>query len=1143
MKKLLLIIAASIIASSITAQPCTMGKAKNKLDINNVNTTILNSGDLWWDTQRAKYEVPKGSGNNALFNGALWIGGIDQGGEIRLAAMTYRQNGIDFWPGPLDTTTATTNSSVCNQYDRIWKVERHIVDSFRVHYKDPGYVIPKDILEWPGNGNTTIGQSKNLAPYIDVNTDGFYNALDGDYPAYNFTGTPSCNGNYLLGDQTLWWIFNDKGNNHTESKCNGALGIEIQAQAYAYKSINDLGNTTFYQYHITNRSSNTYSKMYVGQFTDVDMGYPFDDYVGCDVKRGMGIGYNGSPIDGSGYAGAYGNHPPAIGIDFLGGPLADANDGKDNDNDGTTDEPGERINMSKFVYFNNDFTTQGNPTKCNNYYNYLQGRWLDSTQITYGGNGKGGTIACDYMFPLDSDPTGIGTNGLPQAPWSESTSGNPLGDRRFLMSAGAFTMKPGDVQIITIGVIWAQDLNGNNLDAIKKLQKADDLIQTFYDSCYKSTYICDVPGASMNLNTNQLSVNCSCPVTGPTYKWDFGDGSTSTLQNPTHTYAAPGQYTVNLKITHNCSSDSISQKITVYKSAKPLGVKLQRMEGQGNGGWIVDMLKESEDSIFTNPSGRVLHPIYQALHGPVRIDVLDSTLVPKGVFALQFNDTTPNANWKLFKYNNSGLSSDTVYSSSAISIGNYQLIPGWGLAVQAKYSNNPGTTDSEHNGFLEASMEFTDPAKNWLTGLHDRDTTDNDNWIRSGQMTSSPFSPFDDYFNMGLPIDAFQHYEKVIGGTWAPYRLCAFSDAQQNCTAGPAWVKQIVNNKIQKTLSGVDVVITSDTSKWTRCPVLELQEQTALSEGNARKLDLRNSASVNKKGVKGDGVTASTNPSDPGYISATGMGWFPGYAINVETGERLNMAFGEDSGLPGENGQDMIWNPTANIWSNPVHKPLFGGKHYIYIFSHTSDLIASPVGFPGLPGSIPRYDGGLAIWKLLNTIKMTSSNDNAKKIVYNDAMWVNIPLLSTGHQLLESDARIRIRVSQKYAYGFSARNGTTASSTSVVDTLTNPFNKNFPLYNFSSANISTSIVKNNINDFNVNVFPNPANNEATFVLEGSSGTWQLGIYDINGKKIINYDRINEKQYNISCENMSAGIYFYLINNAEGKSKVGKLIVK
>ncbi len=50
-----------------------------------------------------------------------------------------------------------------------------------------------------------------------------------------------------------------------------------------------------------------------------------------------------------------------------------------------------------------------------------------------------------------------------------------------------------------------------------------------------------------------------------TYLWDFGDGSTSTLQNPTYTYASAGTYTVTFTVTNVTTggTSTISYNVTV----------------------------------------------------------------------------------------------------------------------------------------------------------------------------------------------------------------------------------------------------------------------------------------------------------------------------------------------------------------------------------------------------------------------------------------------------------------------------------------------------------------------------------------------------------------------------------------------------
>jgi PKD repeat protein len=47
------------------------------------------------------------------------------------------------------------------------------------------------------------------------------------------------------------------------------------------------------------------------------------------------------------------------------------------------------------------------------------------------------------------------------------------------------------------------------------------------------------------------------------YRWAFGDGGTSTNQNPAHTYLNPGDYTVTLTIYRGSSSSTATQVINV----------------------------------------------------------------------------------------------------------------------------------------------------------------------------------------------------------------------------------------------------------------------------------------------------------------------------------------------------------------------------------------------------------------------------------------------------------------------------------------------------------------------------------------------------------------------------------------------------
>ncbi|MEI6124344.1 MAG: M4 family metallopeptidase [Bacteroidota bacterium] len=64
--------------------------------------------------------------------------------------------------------------------------------------------------------------------------------------------------------------------------------------------------------------------------------------------------------------------------------------------------------------------------------------------------------------------------------------------------------------------------------------------------------------------------------------WKFGDGQTSTLQNPTHTYAANGVYTVKLKATNIYGNDSLTKTsyINISMPAGPIGTGATICTGQ-----------------------------------------------------------------------------------------------------------------------------------------------------------------------------------------------------------------------------------------------------------------------------------------------------------------------------------------------------------------------------------------------------------------------------------------------------------------------------------------------------------------------------------------------------------------------------------
>ncbi len=90
------------------------------------------------------------------------------------------------------------------------------------------------------------------------------------------------------------------------------------------------------------------------------------------------------------------------------------------------------------------------------------------------------------------------------------------------------------------------------------------------DTATKANYIQIFPPVSRFSSTPDCSNRMSLSFTDEsilpqTWLWDFGDGVTSTLQNPAHTYAAYGVYTVQLTVTNGSCSHTSSRSIVLIK--------------------------------------------------------------------------------------------------------------------------------------------------------------------------------------------------------------------------------------------------------------------------------------------------------------------------------------------------------------------------------------------------------------------------------------------------------------------------------------------------------------------------------------------------------------------------------------------------
>jgi hypothetical protein len=1321
-----------------TAEACSQATGFQFLNVNNVRARINTGGDMWWDLPGgtgAKYFIPSEGTQTSIYAGALWIGGLDINGQLKLAAQRFRQVGLDYWTGPLTIDgRASVESETCAEYDKHFKVTRAEVDLFLAWWASenkeeeyPGYQIPQSFYDWPAHGDVSLGQSYYLAPFKDVDEDGDYDPESGDYPYYdienelcptNFEGdtnyipepTPEARlgiveggilvDQILKGDETLWWVFNDKGDFHTETQ-GAAIGLEIRAQAFGFATNDVINNMTFYSYEIINRSTFTLTETFFAPWIDTDLGFANDDFVGCDVERGLGYCYNGRAVDGNNEPQSYGNQPPAVGVDFFQGPYLDpdfVDNPKEINGEQVVDESinginfgngivdDERYGMRRFLYHDNNSSPRGDPQVAAEYYNYLRGFWRDNTPMRYGGDAYNTGVVgpqCDFMFPGDSDPWNWGTGGDPPNGgyntngkyWTEEESGNNPFDRRFMQSAGPFTLRPGAVNYITVGIPWARANSGGPFASVELLRVVDDKCQSLFNNCFKVIDGPDAPDLSFTELDQSVIFYISNKLTSNNYQegyeefdpniptsdsveYDqyyrfegyqifqlrdatvgieniddpgqarlvaqfdirngvgriinyeddrsldalvpklrvdgaddgirhsfiltedaFAEGATQLVNHKQYYYTVLA-YAYNNFLTYSQDPGDLTgllgQQLPYLAGRKNIRTytviphrptngailnteygsqpEITRIEGRGNGRQDIEIRAEVVEQILSKPPSDSLNRIgsdnypiayelaYEENFGPVNVQIIDPLNVKPGIFELAFDSMFlqvrenvtgdiaivgdgDTASVKVSNWTLRDLTSDMVYASdTSIITSNEQLFPELGISVnieQVFYSgpydvgdDGNGTSVSAilaiENGSINSILSFADSSRPWLTGVPDVDIPGSSiNWIKAG---NSFGGGDDDMGSLTAPWDPNAVFEGIIQGTWAPYSMTSVSSP--NDVNGVAYGSLSKRNNELSNLSSIDVVFTSDKSKWTRCPVIEMQYDNKLAEGNARRFTLRRSFSVDKDGNFATDSVVSENENDPNYISYHGMGWFPGYAIDVETGERLNVIFGEDSWLSQENGRDMIWNPTSTLIDQTSGDWISGGKHYLYILRSLEYKATSNV-----PRDFyfPAYDAGAAMYEAINWADTASGQviSNTLNVVYSACNWVTLPLLVPGEELLSNDAKVRIRMSRPYDQHYAPL--------FIPDSIGSQYgsrNNNYPLYSFSTESVATEYENETAFDEDldmIRVVPNPYYAYSTYEtvpldnrvkITNLPDKCTVTIYTLSGTEIRKYEKDN-----------------------------------
>jgi len=448
-------------------------------------------------------------------------------------------------------------------------------------------------------------------------------------------------------------------------------------------------------------------------------------------------------------------------------------------------------------------------------------------------------------------------------------------------------------------------------------------------------------------------------------------------------------------------------------------LRITRIEGRGNNEDPLIPAEDLDEKIFNgNFNGEIE---YLGGFGPFELFISNPFEVRDGTFEVEFFDNNPDE---------SVIADDGFFRITKLETGEFyespfplgsnieQHIDKFGLGVRISQLHPPGSNPDivKNNGFLGGFIEYKNPhGPQWLSFVEDK--------TKDGNLNKDEIYDYiktekgnDDY-----PLDPNRSFIQKNESGFYPYCL---SDGRpiNMPMISPAWINSANSGTCQSpfglgALNNVDIVFTSDKSKWSRAVIVE-SSTNFISDGagssiESQQFDLLKRPAASK--LAGPDGMPLDDPNLP-----DGFGWFPGYAIDVATGKRLNIFFSEATIYRADNpamagvhddylvGNDRMWNPGLELEVDglPGESRYFtGGHHFIYVTSQ-------------------EYDGCQQIHSILNgSLPRPIRNPQ----VLRNINWAAVPLaselLSYEEGLIPNDVRVRLRVVQQFAALETAADG------------------------------------------------------------------------------------------------------------------------